>query len=147
MDVHEQSASYQPVPENHEKSEPGERTLDKFVTVEDCLTPSSLDPEVQQEKQESEEQSQAWADSPEAEVNTVGSEKPQEEEDSISEPATPRTVQKLIFGTDTELSEDEPASVLSIWGNDAVEEPKESAVKEPTTYCPRHREYSHSKVE
>ena len=137
----------QPTSENHEESEPGERTLDKFVTVEDCLTSSSLNPEIQQEKQESEEQSQAWADYPEAEVNTVGSEKPQEEEDSISEPATPRTVQKQIFGTDTELSEDEPASVLSIWGNDAVEEPKESTVKEPTIYCPWHRECSHSEVE
>ena len=145
MEVQEQSTLHQPIFKNPEESEPGERTLDKFVTLEDCLTPPSLEPEIQQERQESDEQSQAWADSPEGEVTTEGSEKPQE--DSSSEPATPRTVQKQIFGTDTELSEDEPARVLSIWGDDAAEGPKESTVKEPTIYCPQCRGNSHSEEE
>ena len=130
MEVQEQPTLHESVSENPEESEPGERTLDKFVTLEGCLTPSSLEPEIQQERHESDEQSQAWADSPKGDLTTEGSEKPQE--DSISEPAIPRTVQKQIFGTDTELSEDEPASVLSIWGHDAAEDPKESTVKEPT---------------
>ena len=107
MDVHEQAPPNEADPENpgepdNQDNEPAsERSLDNFVTLEDCHTPSSLEPETQQERQEPEKQSQAWADSPEGDITSVGSEKPQEEEDSISEPATPRTVQKQIFGTDT----------------------------------------------
>ena len=71
-----------------------------------------------------------------------GSKKPQE--DSSSEPATPRTVQEQIFGTDTELSEDEPASVLSIWGDDVTESSPKPTDKKPVTYCPRCRVDSHS---
>ena len=153
MDVHEQPPPNEPDPENpgepdNQENEPAsEKSLDKFVTLEDCQTPSSLEPETLQEGQESEKQSQAWADSPEGDITSVGSEKPQEEEDSISEPATPGTVQRQIFGTDTELSEDEPTSVTSIWGDDDAQGSKESTVKEPTIYCPRCRRNSHSEEE
>ena len=122
----------------------GERSLDKFVSLEDCTTPSSLDPEHQQGEQETGVKSQDWADFPEGDASTEGSEKPQE--DSISEPPTPGTVQKQIFGTDTEISDDEPddepENVLSISGNDVVEDPKKS-----TAYCPQCREYTHTEEE
>ena len=142
MDVQEQPTQHDSVPKEPEDTESGERSLDKFVSLEDCMTPSSLEPEHWQEEQETEAQSQEWADSPEDEVITEGSEKPQE--DSISEPPTSGTVQKQIFGTDTEISEDEPEDVLSIWGNDVVEDPKESAVKESIIYCLQCREYTHT---
>ena len=136
MDVHEQPPPNEPDPENpgqpdYQEDEPaGEKSLDKLVTLEDCQTPSSL-------IQEPEKHSQAWADSTEGDITSIGSEKPQEEEDSISEPATPGTIQRRIFGTDTELSEDEPASGTSIGGDDAAQSPEESTVKEPTKFCPR----------
>ena len=144
MDVHEQPPPNEPNPENplepdYQEDEPAsERSLEKLVTLEDCQTPPSL-------TQEPEKQSQAWADSTEGDI--TGSEKLEEEEDSISEPATPGTVQRRIFGTDTELSEDEPASGTSIWGNDTTQSSKESTVKEPTRYCVRCRNNSHSEEE
>ena len=108
------------------------------VTVEDCQTPTSVEPEGQQITQEPETRSQAWADSPEENPFEVGSEKPQE--DSSSEPATPTSVQGLIFGTDTEISEDESPVSQSIWGDNME-------VKKPTVYCPQCREDSHSEEE
>ena len=142
MDVHEQPPPNEPDPENPGEPASDEGILEKIVTLEDCQTPSSLEPEYQQEVQEPDGQSQVWADSPEEDPITDGSEKPQE--DSSSEPATPRTVQKQIFGTDTKLSEDEPASVSSVWGDDVTESSPKPTDKKPVTYCPRCRVDSHS---
>ena len=142
MDVQDQPTQHDSASKEPADTESGERSLDKFVSLEDCTTPSFLDPEHRQGEQEAGVKSQEWADSPEGEASTEGSEKPQE--DSISEPPTPGTVQKKIFGTDTEISDDEPDDVPSIWGNDAVEDPKESDAKESTAYCPRCREYTHT---
>ena len=153
MDIHEQPPPNEPdpenpgEPENHDNEPASEKSLDKLVTLEDCQTPSSLESETLQEGQESGKQGQAWADSPEGDITSVGSEKPQEEKDAFSEPASPGTVQRQIFGTDTELSEDEPTSVTSIWGDDDAQNSKESTVRKPTTYCPQCRRNSHSEEE
>ena len=139
MDVHEQPPPNEPDPENpgepdNQDDEPAsEKSLDKFVTLEDCQTPSSLESETLQEGQESEKQSQAWADSSEENPFEVGSEKPQD--DSSSEPATPRSIQKQIFGMDTEISEDESPSSQSIWGEDIKEASPKPEVKQPVRSC------------
>ena len=113
------------------------------VSLEDCQTTSILEKGDQQEVTKPE----AWADSTEEndECGNVSSEKPQE--DLMSEPATPRTVQKQIFGTDTELSDVEPASVLSIWGDDVTKSSSKSTAKKPITYCTLCRTDSHSEKE
>ena len=150
-DVHEQASPNEPNPENpgqpdNQDNEPAsERSLDKLVTLEDCQTPSSLEPETLQEKQESEKQSQAWAHSPEENPFEVGSEKPQD--DSSSEHAIPRSIQKQIFGTDTEISEDESPSFQSIWGDDIKEASPKPEVKQPVLFCPRCKVNSHSQEE
>ena len=131
--------------ENHEKpgeSAPADRVFEK-VTVEDCQIPTSVEPAQAQDSQE--KQSQAWADSPEENPFDVGSEKPQE--DSSSEPATPRSIQKQIFGTDTEISEDESQGSQSIWGDDIKEDSPKSEAKKPVMFCPRCKVNSHSEEE
>ena len=58
----------------------GNASLSK-VTLEDCQTPSSLETDAQQDAAKPVEQSQAWADSTEDEIeefSKAGSEKPQE---------------------------------------------------------------------
>ena len=65
MDVHEQPLPNEPDPENLGEPESNEGILERVVTLEDCQTPSSLELEFQQEAQEPDGQSQAWADSPE----------------------------------------------------------------------------------
>ena len=86
--------------------------------------------------------SQAWADSPEENPFEVGSEKPQD--NSSSEPATPTSVQRQIFGTDMEISEDESPVTQSIWGDNITDCSPKSEVKKPTVYCPQCRDDSHS---
>ena len=111
--------------------------------MEDCQVPTAVEKEAQLNEANPKKQSQAWADSTEEndECGTVGSEKPQG--DLISEPATPRTVQKQIFATDTELSQDEPASVLSIWSDDVTNNSSKSTAKKAITYCTLCRVDSH----
>ena len=92
-----------------------------------------------------EKQSQAWADSPEENPFEVGSEKPQD--DLSSEPATPRSIQKQIFGMDTEISDDESASFQSIWGDDIKEASPKPEVKQPVLFCPWCKVNSHSEEE
>ena len=111
MDVPDQEPQKEPEAENTTENTSDDRVLEK-ATIEDCLIPTSEEPEVRQDAQDQETRSQAWADSPEGSPIEVGSEKPQE--DSSSEPATPRSVQKLIFGTDTKISDDEPPISQSI---------------------------------
>ena len=139
MDAPDQEPQKEKEPEDITENMANDIVLEK-VTVEDCQTPTSVEPEVQENTQEPETRSQAWADSPEENPFEVGFEKPQD--DSSSEPATPRSVQRQIFGTDTEISEDESLVSQSIWGENIKEgSPK---VKKPTVYCPQCRDDSHS---
>ena len=62
MDVHEQPPPNEPDPKNPGNPESCEDTLEKLVTIEDCQIPSSLETETQQEAQNPDGQSQAWAD-------------------------------------------------------------------------------------
>ena len=133
MDVPEQPSQNVPEPENPGETAPNGRVLEK-VTIEDCQIPTSVEAELQQDAQELETQSQAWADSAEGNPINVGSKKPQD--DSSSEPATPRSIQKQIFGMDTEISNDEPASVQSIWGDEITDASPKPEVKKPVLYCP-----------
>ena len=139
MDVPEQASQNVPDPENPGETAPNDRVLEK-VTIEDCQIQTSVEPDLQQDAQELETQSQAWADSPEGNPINVGSEKPQD--NSSSEPATPRSIQKQIFGTDTEISDDEPSTVLSIWGDEITDCSSKPDVKKPVVYCSQCRENS-----
>ena len=133
MDVHDQP------PQNEQSPD---RVFEK-ATVEDCQIPTSA--ESGQDEDVQEKQSQAWADYPEENPFEVSSEKPQD--DSSSEPATPRSIQKQIFGTDTEISHDESASFQSIWGDDIKEASPKPEVKQPVLFCPRCKVNSHSEEE
>ena len=139
MDVPDQPPQNASEPEDQSKTAPKDKVMEN-VTVEDCQVPTSVEPGAQ----ERETQSQAWADSPEENPFEAGSEKPQD--DSSSEPATPTSVQRQIFGTDTEISDDEPTGSQSIWGDDSSTSPKPE-VKKPVLFCPRCKVNSHSEEE
>ena len=122
--------------EDQSKTAPNDRVMEN-VTVEDCQIPTSVEPDAQ----ERETQSQAWADSPEENPFEAGSEKPQD--DSSSEPATPRSVQRQIFGTDTKISDDEPSISQSIWGDNITDCSSKPEIKDPVVYCSLCRDNSH----
>ena len=140
IDVPDQPPQNASEPEDQSETAPNDRVMEN-VTVEDCQIPTSVEPDAQ----ERETQSQAWADSPEENPFEVGSKKPQD--DSSSEPATPRSIQKQIFGMDTEISDDEPASSQSIWGDDITKASPKPEVKKPVLFCPRCKVNSHSEEE
>ena len=143
MDVHDQPPQSEENPEKPGETAAADRVFENAM-IEDCQIPTSAEPGQDQDGQERKTQSQAWADSPEENPFEVSSKKPQD--DSSSEPATPRSVQRQIFGTDTEISDDEPASSQSIWGDDSTASPKPE-VKKPVLFCPRCKVNSHSEEE
>ena len=140
MDVPDQESQKEIESENTAETTSNDRVMEK-VTIEDCLIPTSVEPGVQQDVQDLETRGQAWADSPEENPFEVGSEKPQD--DSSSEPATPRSVQRQIFGTDTEISDDEPPISQSIWGDNITDRPSKPEIKDPVVYCSLCRDNSH----
>ena len=123
-------------PEDQSETTPNDRVLEN-VTVEDCQIPTSVEPDAQ----EQETQSQAWADSPEENPFEAGSEKPQD--DSSSEPATPKSVQRQILGTDTEISDDKPSISRSIWGDNITDCSSKPEIKVLVVYCSLCRDNSH----
>ena len=144
MDVHDQPPRNEENPEKPGETTPADRVF-KNATIEDCQILTSAEPGQDHDGQERKTRSQAWADSPEENPFEVDSKKPQD--DLSSEPATPRSIQKQIFGMDTEISDDEPAISQSIWGDNIRETSPKPEDKKLVLFCPRCKVNSHSEEE
>ena len=76
-------------------------------------------------------------------------------EDLFSDPDTPRTVQRQVFGTDMEVSAEEAEKSPKVWADDTEEdfqmqpgeESQTESSKEIKPYCPQCRSNVHTKVQ